>query len=562
MTSEARHQVEARLAAQEEELRKTHRREADRPELKRRRNQLLARLIAADQADEDRDIEEIREEEQQVISWNQRLSLGFCVLFLLGALARADDLSTIASDLTAFITKYFSWFYILASSGFLIYLIWLAASRFGDVVLGEPDEEPEFSDLSWYSMLFSAGMGVGLLFWGGAEPIRHFLQPPMGEPGTVRAAELAMAYASFHWGLHAWGIYTIAAVGVAYYGFRKEKKHLISSSIMDVSRHEGVRRVLKVFSDLVATLAIVFGVAASMGMGVLQIAAGLQHVFGIPAVGPAGYVVIVLIMTVLFLASACTGLDRGIKILSNLNMLVAVTLLLFVFLVGPKLFILKLFVDTLGQYLQMLPQLSFKVDPWTPSYQTWMGDWTLTYFTWWIAWAPFVGIFIARISKGRTIRELITGSLVVPSLFCVLWFSVFGGSALHLEKFTDHGIGAMVKRDVTVSLFELLKNYPAYTATASISILLMFTFLITSADSATYVISMMTTEGDLDPPLKTKVMWGSVLSALTLVLVLGAGMKASQAAALTFAFPFCLVLILVVISVTIRLSRQVEKTRI
>ena len=373
---------------------------------------------------------------------------------------------------------------------------------------------------------------------------------------------MAMALSAFHWGLHAWGIYTVCAVGVAYYGFRKRKKYLVSSSIMDISQNPKVRSALKLFTDLVSTLAIVFGVSASLGLGMMQIAGGVSFVSGWDANNSIGYLVIISIITVLYILSSSTGLQRGIKILSNINMIVALLLLVFVFLVGPKLFILKIFVDSIGQYLHYLPSLSFKVDPFVKSYELWMEDWTLTYFTWWIAWAPFVGIFVARISRGRTIRELILGSLIIPSIFCLIWFSVFGGTALYMEKFSGNGISQVVDEDVALALFAFLDNLPWSSFTAVISVVLLFTFLITSADSATFVISMMTSEGDLDPSQKLKVTWGLVLAVLSYLLIVGGGLEALQAASLVFAFPFSLVLILIIFSVTFRLSIQIKGKRI
>lgn len=519
-------------------------------------------MIRRELEDLARDESEIRSEEHALINWTLWLSLSFSLLVVVLSLVFSSQVESVATGVSHFITVHLSWFYVLISSCFLIYLLYLALSRYGDVVLGEPDEKPEFSNFSWCAMLFSAGMGVGILFWGAAEPVSHFVNPPVADPRSVQAARNAMALAAFHWGLHAWGIYAVCAVGVAYYGFRKRKKYLISSSIMDISQNPVARRTLKLFADLVATLAIIFGVAASLGLGLLQIGAGIDYVFGIHAQGHLGYLIIIATMTVLFILSSSTGLQKGIKILSNINLLIALALLGFVFLVGPKLFELKLFVDSIGQYVHALPELSFKVDPFVKSYEAWMEDWTLTYFTWWIAWSPFVGIFIARISRGRTIRELILGSLIIPSAFCLLWFSVFGGTALHMEMFGHGGIGNIVQSDVTKSLFVFLEHLPLSGITSVISIVLLFTFLITSADSATFVISMMTSEGDLEPSQGIKVMWGLVLGTLTYLLTIGGGLEALQAAALTFAFPFALVLILIVLSVTFRLSIQIRKTRL
>ncbi len=557
-------EITRQVDAYEEELRNTYKRKDDSRIIRRKRRSFYEELVEKADEEEKLNPDILRQEEHDLISTNLWLSLGFIVVFVLAALLVKDRIEQIAGRATTLITHYFSWFYILICTGSLIYLIYLAFSRFGAVVLGEPDEEPEFSDFSWASMLFSAGMGVGLLFWGGAEPVSHYLNPPVGAGRTVEAARQGMVYAIFHWGLHAWAVYVLTAIGVAYYGFRKRKKYLMSSAILDITDRPKVFKALKIFTDFVSTLAVVFGVAAAIGMGVMKIAGGLKHAYKIDASNTTGYVVILLIITALFILSAMTGLKKGIKWLSNLNMTVAMVLMLFVFILGPRLFICKVFVDTIGLYLNELPRLSFKIAPYTPSYEQWMGKWTLTWLTWWIAWAPFVGIFIARISRGRTIREVIAGSLIFPTIFTIAWFSIFGGAALHLEIFGNGGIGSLVTnpKTVTQSLFALLSYFPYSQVTAGISILLLFTFLVTSADSACFAIAMMTTEGDLDPGTGMKVLWGVVLSVLTLILVLGGGIKATSAAALIFAFPFSIVMVLIAVSLTIRLSLQVARRRI
>lgn len=634
LSTEARLEIEAKTEEYQRKLQRS-KEKLSTAQLSERQVRFRQGLIQKEIEDDARDLEDIRKEEKFNISLNFGLSLFIVLAFVGWAVIQGDQLLEVMNKISGFFIQYFSWFYILTSSLFLIFLLYLALSKFGNVVLGDPGEKPEFNFISWIAMLFSAGMGAGLLFWGGAEPLFHYFQPPTGPGGTAEAARQAMVYTSFHWGLHAWGIYTICSVGVAYYGFRKRKKYLISSSVMDVFQSKKVNRGLKIICDLTATVGIVFGVAASLGMGIVQTAGGLDYVFGINADNSTGKIVIMALMTIFFIMSAMTGLEKGIQILSNLNMILAVVLMLFLFAVGPKLFILKVFVDSLGMYLSQAFALGFAVAPFTPEYEKWMGSWTLVYFTWWIAWAPFVGIFIARISKGRTIRELILGSLIVPTTFTVFWFSVFGGTSLHMHIFnegeqtqyeqkqlfaddqpaekasaassatesgdteasaasaaetaaqSDAESGANVsetdlatttvvgnnakdggtwkiiqEKGVTVALFALLERHPLYKLTAGLSILLVFTFLVTSADSATFVISMMTTEGDLEPKIGMKILWGTVLALVTLSLVLGGGIKALQAASLSTAFPFNLVLILMVISIYIRLSIQVDKDRI
>ncbi|QLE01548.1 BCCT family transporter [Galbibacter sp. BG1] len=519
------------------------------------------KLIENELEDIRRSVNDIREEEKSIIGINFWASLIITFIVIVFAVLAGDKLIHLADDISAFIAYNLSWFYVLLASSFLIFLIFLASSRFGSVVLGAPDQRPEFSNFSWYSMLFSAGMGVGILFYGTAEPTHHFLKPPLADPGSIEAAKEAISLTAFHWGFHAWGIYTICALGTAYYGFRKRKKYLISSSVLNFTSNKSTGKILKSIIDLVSILAVIFGVSASIGLGVIQISQGLDYVFDWDTSNFFGYACITILITVIFIISSSTGLDKGIKILSNANMIVAIALLLFVFLAGSSLFDTKVFVDSIGQYIQKLPEFSFKVDPYEPQYERWMGDWTLTYFTWWIAWSPFVGIFIARISKGRTVRELIVGCLLIPTLFSIFWFSVFGGNAIELELFTNTTIGSEILDNVSLGTFLLFEQLPFSSITSTIAIILLFTFLITSADSATYVISMMTSEGDLDPKLRLKVTWGIVLSVLCIILLAGGGLKALQAATLIFAFPFAIVLIMIARSLYFRLSIQVKKKR-
>jgi len=530
-------------------------------EIERKKRTFKARIIENELEDIRRDVKEIRDEEKSIIGINFWISLFVTVLVMIFAFSAGEDLADFAQWIAGFVTKYLNWFYVLVASGFLIFLLFLASGRFGSVVLGHPDERPEFSNFSWYSMLFSAGMGVGILFYGSAEPMSHFLNSPVDPSGSAAAATSAMTYSAFHWGLHAWGIYTVCAVGIAYYGFRKRKRYLVSSSILNFTSNKKLQTVVKSTTDLISILAVIFGVSTSLGVGVLQISKGLNHVFDMGTSNFMGYAVIISIITLVFIISSSTGLKKGIRILSNLNMIIAILLLLFVFIVGNTLFDLKVFVNSIGQYLQELPALSFRLNPYDANYENWMGDWTLSYFTWWIAWAPFVGIFIARISKGRTVRELIVGCLLVPAIFSLFWFSVFGGTAIHLEMIDKIPIGGAMLKEISVGTFLLFEQLPLSSVTSVTALFLLFTFLVTSADSATFVISMMTSEGDLDPTMRMKITWGIVLGVLSLVLLAGGGIKALQAATLIFAFPFSFVLIMIARSLYFRLSIQVKKKR-
>lgn len=547
----------------EEQVKKTYRRETDQEQIDSWVEEFRGAMDERFAEEEARDQQEIREEERANINFNLILSLTLTFSFLVFSFIRRDSMMETSNAIKGVITKNLGWFFVLLSTGAVIYLVYLAFSRFGDIVLGEPTERPEFGDISWYSMLFSAGMGVGILFWGAAEPLTHYLNNPVHESQTTAAARNAMAITMLHWGVHGWGVYTLCAVAVAYYGFRKRKSYLVSSSLTGLSPIKALDRPMAVIVDLTATIAIVFGLAASLAMGTFQMASGLEKTFGLPANQPMGYAAILALITVSFVASATTGLKKGIKILSNLNMLTCVSLLAFVFLAGPSLFDIKLFIDTIGGYITNLPSMAFQVAPFTPKYEKWMGDWTITYFTWWIAWSPFVGIFIARISRGRTIKELVLGSLLVPVIFTAFWFSVFGGAALTLVINGDTQFVALIEAaKYPDALFYLLEMLPFSRLTSIVSICLIFTFLVTSADSACFVLAMMTSEGDLDPKMSLKLLWAAVMATLTGFLVKDGDLAPIQAAAQLCAGPFAVVLVLMAISLPVRLRHQVRQRRI
>jgi glycine betaine transporter len=547
----------------EEEVKKTYRRESDQEQVEAWVLEFRGAMDERLAEDEARDQEEIREEERANINFNLILSLTLTAIFLVFSFIYRDSMMETSNAIKAHITKNLGWFFVLLSTGAVIYLVYLAFSRFGDIVLGDPTERPEFGDISWYSMLFSAGMGVGILFWGAAEPLTHYLSNPIHESQTTAAARHAMAITMLHWGVHGWGVYTLCAVAVAYYGFRKRKSYLVSSSLTGLSPVKSLDRPLAVIVDLTATIAIVFGLAASLAMGTMQMASGLEATFGWSVANFKGYAAILALITVSFVASATTGLKKGIKILSNLNMMTCVALMAFVFLAGPTLFDIKLFVDTIGGYITNLPSMAFQVAPFTPEYEKWMGTWTITYFTWWIAWSPFVGIFIARISRGRTIKELVLGSLLVPVIFTAFWFSVFGGAALTLVIGGDTQFVTLIEAaKYPDALFYLLETLPFTRLTSIVSICLIFTFLVTSADSACFVLAMMTSEGDLDPKMSLKLLWAAVMATLTAFLVKDGDLAPIQAAAQLCAGPFAIVLVMMAISLPVRLRHQVKQRRI
>jgi glycine betaine transporter len=454
----------------------------------------------------------------------------------------------------------FGWFYMLATSGFLVFALYLAFSRYGNIRLGQDDEEPEYSDVSWFAMLFSAGMAIGLVFFGVAEPMSHYLEPPLGAPPeTPEAARLALRYAFFHWGLHAWGIYTAAGLAIAYFTFRLGYSGLISNVFRPWLGDRRVEGPIGKGIDVLAILATIFGVAASLGLGALQINSGLAYLLGVP-VGPVAQLVIVVVVTVLFTFSAASGLDRGIRILSNINLSLAALLLLFTLFTGPTAFLFDVFTTALGSYLQNLTQMSLQLTPFSSS--TWIRSWTLFYWAFWIAWAPFVGTFIARVSRGRTIREFVLGVLLVPTLFCFIWFAVFGGTALHEQIFEGIDLASAVRSDIAVAIFVMLQQLPLGTILAGVATLLICTFFITSADSATVVLGMFSSGGHLNPKLRTKIIWGVLQSSLAIAMLLAGGLEAVQATLILAAAPFSIIMVAMCVALLAALRVEDRRARI
>ncbi|MGM8214320.1 glycine betaine uptake BCCT transporter [Bacillaceae bacterium W0354] len=456
------------------------------------------------------------------------------------------NLQNVTTKIQGFIVSKFAWFYLLSATAFLIFALFLIVSKYGNIVLGKDGDKPEYNYLTWFGMLFSAGMGIGLVFWGAAEPISHFNAPPYTLQSESEAAKVAMRYSFFHWGLHPWAIYSTLALALAYFQFRKEKPGLISSTLTPLFG-EKMQGGYGTLVNVIAVFATVFGVATSLGLGAKQISSGLEYVFTGLTNNINLQLIIIAIVTVLFLLSAMTGLNKGIKYLSTTNIVLAFLLLFFMLFAGPTNFIMNLFTTTLGSYIQNLPAMSFRTAPFNAENTAWLESWTIFYWAWWIAWAPFVGMFIARVSRGRTVREFVIGVLLVPTIFGALWFSVFGGSAISLEYNDGLDLNSViVDQGTEVALFTVLENYPIPIITSMLAILLISTFFITSADSATFVLGMQTTGGSLNPENRVKFAWGIIQSATAAVLLWQGGLKALQTASIIAAFPFVIILILVI----------------
>jgi len=491
------------------------------------------------------------------------LSLVVAIIFIIWGVIPKEtlpnyNLNTVTGGIQQFLVSKFGWFYLLSATGFLIFALFLIFSKYGNIKLGKDNDQPEYPYITWFAMLFSAGMGIGLIFWGAAEPISHYYNPPTSDPETANAAREALRYSFFHWGLHPWGIYAIIALALAYFQFRKESPGLISSILTPLLGEKRTSGGIGTLVDFIAVFATIFGVATSLGFGAKQISGGVAYMFDGLADTFTLQLIIILIVTFLYMISAQTGLNKGIKYLSNTNIVLAISLMVFLLFVGPTNFIMDLFTTTLGSYVQNLPLMSFKLSPFEQS--SWTQDWTVFYWAWWIAWAPFVGTFIARVSKGRTIREFILGVLLVPTIFGGLWFSVFGGTAVHLEYFNGTNINQLVTDHGTeVALFSVLENMPLSGIMSFIAILLISTFFITSADSATFVLGMQTTNGNLHPPNQVKFIWGIVQSSAAAILLWQGGLGALQTASIIAAFPFAMIMILMVFSLLKSFQEEARK---
>ncbi|WP_181350217.1 BCCT family transporter [Thalassobacillus sp. CUG 92003] len=455
-----------------------------------------------------------------------------------------DNFESLTSDIQMFISVNFGWYYLVIVALFVIFCLYMIVSPYGKIKLGKREDKPEYSYPTWLSMLFSAGMGIGLVFWGAAEPIFHYASnPPTAEPETVAALQEAMQFTFFHWGVHAWGIYAIVAMVLAYFKFRKGAPGLISATLEPLFG-KAMRGPWGVVVDVIAVFATVVGVATTLGFGASQINGGLSYLTNVDN-SFSVQLIIIAIVTVLFMMSAYTGLSRGIKWLSNTNMILAVVLFALMLIVGPTLYIMNIFTDSIGAYIQNLPSMSFRLAPNNDENQAWINNWTVFYWAWWISWSPFVGIFIARVSKGRTIREFLTGVLLVPTVVGFLWFSTFGMSAINLQQNNTADIAGLATEQ---ALFGTFDYYPLTIIMSILAMLLISTFFITSADSATFVLGMQTTGGSLNPPKMVKFAWGILQSATAAVLLYTGGLQALQNALISAAFPFSIIMVMMVIS--------------
>jgi choline/glycine/proline betaine transport protein len=436
-------------------------------------------------------------------------------------------------------------YYLVLVAFMVIFALWMGLSRFGDIKLGQDDDEPEFKLMSWFAMLFAAGMGIGLVFWGAAEPLTYFLEPKPGvSGGKPELAAAAMSQTFLHWGFHAWAVYAVVGLSLAYAIHRKGRPVSIRWALEPLLG-DRVKGRLGDAIDVTAIVGTLFGVATSLGLGVKQIAAGLRHLGVVDSVSNTLLVILIVIITLIAIASVVSGVGKGVKWLSNINLGAAGLFLLAVLLLGPTMFLLRVFVESLGGYFQNIVGLTFDASAFTgQAGLDWQGSWTVFYWGWWISWAPFVGVFIARISRGRTVREFVAGVLLVPTLVTFLWFAVMGGSVIkqvwdNPAALVDPTVG-IVPENV---LFDFLAQLPLGPVLAGLAVAIVAIFFITSADSGSLVIDMLASGGDTNPPKWSRILWASLVGVVAIALLLAGGLSALQTGAILTAIPVSVVMV-------------------
>lgn len=464
--------------------------------------------------------------------------------------------SAFSNALFSAITENLSWMYLVVMLMFVLFVLGIACTKYGNLRLGPDDSRPEYSTFSWFAMLFCAGMGVGLVFWGISEPISHYVAPMAGvEPGSIEAAEFAIRSSFMHWGIHPWANYAVVGLSLAYFQFRKGRAGLMSSTLEGLLGQKRTKGWIGKTADILASFASVAGIVTSLGLGVLQINSGLNTMFGLPNT-LAVQIVIIVIVTAIFMWSAISGIDKGVKRLSDFNVYLAIILMAAAVIVGPKIEILNNLVNGIGGYIGKFFQDSLSISAYGDT--SWVKAWRVFYWAWWIAWAPFVGIFIARISKGRTIREFVLGVVGAPTLASIVWFAIFGSMGLHLG--TNGTLSVEELQEVAAvpesGLFTVLSHYPLGILLSFIVIILLCTFFITSADSGTFVLAMLSSDGEMNPPAAKKVVWGLVQSALAIGLLIAGGLKPLQTISIVAAFPFMFIMIGACMSLIKELRRE------
>ncbi len=470
------------------------------------------------------------------------VSVAVAAAFVLAGVLFRTPFSSALAAVVARINETLGWMYLLTATLVLVFVVYLAFSRYGKIRLGAPGEKPEFGRFSWFAMLFQAGMGIGIVFWGVSEPLIHYSDPPFGQApaGTPGAADTALQYAFFHWALHPWAIYAAVGLAIAYFSYRRGVTSLRISTVFRPLLGDRVDGRIGMAIDVLAVLATLFGIAVSLGLGTLQIDAGLGQTFGLPT-GVVLQLIIIGVTAVAYMLSASTPVERGVRWLSNGSMVLAAILLCFFIAVGPTVLQLNALTEGVGTYLSQVIPMSLKTSAFRPD--PWLGEWTIFFWATWIAWAPYVGAFIARISRGRTIREFIFGVLIAPSMFSIVWFAVLGSSAIDLDQSMGGAISRVASNDEAVGLFTFLAEYPLPIVTSILALALVWIFFVAGADAGTIVLGSMSAGGTIDPKRLIKLTWGVIMAAVAAILLVAGGLDALQNASILAATPFTVILL-------------------
>lgn len=485
-------------------------------------------------------------------------SLGLSLIIIALGVLIPEQVEAFSNGSLKFIYNNLGWFILGSVLIFFLFCIYLAITRFGHIRLGDDGDRPEYSTLTWVAMLFSASIGISLVFWGVAEPVSYYISPPMGEGYTEEAAKTAMQFVYLHWGVSAWACYALVGVSLAYFQFRRKLPASISSVFYPLVGD----RIYGAFGrgiNILVILSVVIGIATSLGFGTLQVNSGMNILWNIPISTQVQFFIIATV-SIVYISSTISGLQGAIKHLSNLNMLLAFALLGFVLIMGPTQTIFKIFFQGIGDYAQNFFGMSLRTEPYGNG--DWIASWTLFYFGWWIAWAPLVGSFVARISKGRTVKEFMIGAVFIPVVGSFFWFAVMGGSALHIiQNLGESAISSAVAKDVTTAFFIFLENFPFSVFTSILTMVLVMIFFITSANSALFVLGMVSENGNPDPSPRVKIIWGVVIGAISTVLIISGGLSGLQSALVAMSIPLAVMMLAMCVSIYKGLKEEIKPVR-
>lgn len=489
-----------------------------------------------------------------IVFW---VSMAVASVFILWGIIAPANVEMVLGAVDGFISGNFGWFYLLSMTVFVLFAIFMIFSPYGRIKLGKPDEKPQYNYFTWFAFLFTAGMGVGLVFFGVSEPLTHYHNPPAAEADTNAAFQESLQHSVFHWGFHPWAVYSVVGLALAYFKFRHQAPLLISSALAPLLG-ERAKGGLGHTVDILAVFGTIFGIATSLGLGATQITAGLSYSFEAVDNTILTQAIVILLITIAFITSTLTGINKGIRYLSITNIVVAIALMLFILVTGSTLQMFEASMTTMGNYLQNLPSMTFNMNTFIGD-REFLNDWTLFYWAWWIGWSAFVGTFISRVSRGRTIREFVIGVITVPVIFSAIWLSVLGVAGIEMDQSMGGQLYDLVNsQGEEVALFAFLENNPASTVVMGIAVLLIASFFVTSADSGTFVLGMLSTGGSINPSFRIKIIWGLILAATAFALLLSGGLSALEMAMLIAAFPFTIIVLLIGISLIKALSEEYD----